>query len=191
MRVALCGDPAVGKSSIIHMVSTGSPEGELCNSNEVQINEEINLIDTDGQEDQDRIRSIALKDASAYILCYSTISPNSYNNVVSKWFPQVSRANAENRPLILVGTKSDLRNDKETLKRLESKHLAPITYEKGLCLQKEIGAQIYLETSSNDLESIEQLKKTIISIFDKNSSEKIKTLKKKEKSLKKVSCSLV
>jgi len=38
-----------------------------------------------------------------------------------------------------VGTKLDLRDEKETIEKLKDKKLAPITYPQGLALAKEIG----------------------------------------------------
>ena len=47
-----------------------------------------------------------------------------------------------------MGTKLDLRDDKETIEKLREKHLAPITYPEGLQMQKEIGAVKYCECSA-------------------------------------------
>lgn len=44
-----------------------------------------------------------------------------------------------NTPMILVGTKSDLRDDKDMIEKLKEKDLCPITYLEGLALTKEIG----------------------------------------------------
>lgn len=55
-----------------------------------------------------------------------------------QWFPEV-RHHCPSTPIILVGTKLDLRDDKETIEKLKEKKLAPITYPQGLALAKEIG----------------------------------------------------
>ena len=47
--------------------------------------------------------------------------------VLLQWYPEVSH-HCPNTPIILVGTKLDLRDDKETLEKLREKRLAPITY---------------------------------------------------------------
>lgn len=64
-----------------------------------------------------------------------------------QWFPEVSH-HCPNTPIILVGTKLDLREDKETIDKLKEKKLAPITYPQGLAMAKEIGAVKYLECSA-------------------------------------------
>jgi Ras-related C3 botulinum toxin substrate 1 len=38
-----------------------------------------------------------------------------------------------------VGTKLDLRDDKDTIEKLKEKKLTPITYPQGLAMAKEIG----------------------------------------------------
>jgi len=44
-----------------------------------------------------------------------------------QWFPEVSH-HCPSTPIVLVGTKLDLREDKETIDRLRDKKLSPITY---------------------------------------------------------------
>lgn len=58
--------------------------------------------------------------------------------VSSQWYPEV-RHHCPSTPIILVGTKLDLRDEKETIEKLKEKKLAPITYPQGLALAKEIG----------------------------------------------------
>ena len=64
-----------------------------------------------------------------------------------QWFPEVSH-HCPSTPIILVGTKLDLREDKETVEKLKEKRLSPITYPQGLAMAKEIGAVKYLECSA-------------------------------------------
>jgi len=51
-------------------------------------------------------------------------------------------------PIILVGTKVDLREDTGTVDKLASKKQVPITYEQGLQMVQEIGAVKYMECSA-------------------------------------------
>lgn len=57
-----------------------------------------------------------------------------------QWFPEV-RHHCPSTPIILVGTKLDLRDEKDTIEKLKEKKLAPITYPQGLALAKEIGIE--------------------------------------------------
>ena len=60
-------------------------------------------------------------------MCFSIVNPASFENVRAKWYPEV-RHHCPQVPIILVGTKLDLREDKETIDKLKEKRLAPITY---------------------------------------------------------------
>ena len=56
-----------------------------------------------------------------------------------QWYPEISH-HAPNIPIILVGTKLDLRDDPKTLNGLREKRMAPISYPQGIQRSKEIGA---------------------------------------------------
>ena len=62
-----------------------------------------------------------------FIICFSLVNPTSFENVRAKWYPEV-RHHCPNVPIILVGTKLDFREDRETIEKLKEKRLAPITY---------------------------------------------------------------
>lgn len=47
-------------------------------------------------------------------------------------------------PVILVGTKLDLKEDRNTIEKLREKNLSPITFSQGEALSREIGAVSYL-----------------------------------------------
>lgn len=51
-------------------------------------------------------------------------------------------------PIILVGTKLDLREDRATAEALRSKKMEPVSYEQALIVAKEIRAVKYLECSA-------------------------------------------
>ena len=51
-------------------------------------------------------------------------------------------------PFILVGTKLDLRNDPETVARLQQKRRMPVNSEDGMQLARELGAYKYIEISA-------------------------------------------
>lgn len=59
--------------------------------------------------------------------------------------------------IILVGTKSDLRQDQEMVQKLASKGISMIDMEKAQLRAKEIGAKEYLECSSLTQEGLKQV----------------------------------
>ncbi|CAH1759394.1 24411_t:CDS:2 [Entrophospora sp. SA101] len=107
----------------------------------------LGLWDTAGQEDYDRLRPLSYPQTDVFLICFSLVSPSSYENVKSKWYPEIMH-HTTNTPLILVGTKLDLREDKETIQKLKQKSQIPITYPQGLQMAKDIGAVRYLECSA-------------------------------------------
>ena len=64
-----------------------------------------------------------------------------------QWLPEVKH-HCPDTPILLVGTKLDLREDEVTVQRLKERKMSPITYTEGLKLQREIGAVKYVECSA-------------------------------------------
>lgn len=58
------------------------------------------------------------------LLAFISCSPSSFENVSSKWYPELKHHCPE-APIILVGTKIDLRDDRETLSALSEQGLSP------------------------------------------------------------------
>ena len=67
-------------------------------------------------------------------------------NHVFKWYPEVAHF-CEGTPLILVGTKIDLRKDDHTRRMLSAQGQEPVSTEQGASVAKEIGAK-YIECSA-------------------------------------------
>uniref|UniRef100_A0A915JLR8 Uncharacterized protein n=1 Tax=Romanomermis culicivorax TaxID=13658 RepID=A0A915JLR8_ROMCU len=107
----------------------------------------LGLWDTAGQEDYDRLRPLSYPQTDVFLICFSLVNPASFENVRAKWFPEVSH-HCRNTPIILVGTKSDLRDDKDTIERMKQRHISPIAFAQGLAMAKEIGAVKYVECSA-------------------------------------------
>ena len=135
----------------------------------------LGLWDTAGQEDYDRLRPLSYPQTDVFLLCFSIISPTSYENVVNKWHLELSH-HCPNVPIILVGTKSDLRNDKETISKLKGKDFVPITYEQGVDKAKQIKAVKYLECSATTQKGLNEVfqeaVKTVVSSTKKSKKPK-------------------
>lgn len=65
----------------------------------------------------------------------------------SQWWPEIGH-HAPNVPIILVGTKLDLREDNETINKLRERRMQPVSYPQGNQMAREIGATRYLECSA-------------------------------------------
>ena len=62
-----------------------------------------------------RLRPLSYPQTDVFLICFSLVSPASFENVRAKWFPEVSH-HCPNTPVILVGTKLDLRDDPVSLR---------------------------------------------------------------------------
>ncbi|KAJ1564677.1 Ras- protein ced-10, partial [Cladochytrium tenue] len=107
----------------------------------------LGLWDTAGQEDYDRLRPLSYPQTDVFLVCFSLVNMASFENVRAKWYPEISH-HSPNTPMILVGTKLDLREDRETVERLREKRMSPISYQTGTAMAREIGAVKYLECSA-------------------------------------------
>ncbi|KAJ1262204.1 hypothetical protein BS78_09G088800 [Paspalum vaginatum] len=115
----------------------------------------LGLWDTAGQEDYSRLRPLS----------YRGLIRASYENVLKKWMPELRRF-SPTVPVVLVGTKLDLREDRSYL--ADHASAAIITTEQGEELRKQIGAVAYIECSSKTQRTLycQELKKMTIAVFD-------------------------
>ena len=94
-----------------------------------------------------RLRPLSYPNTDIFLVCFSLVHPASFDNVKEKWYPEVAH-HCPNVPFILVGTKSDLRDDSITISELKNNKLEPITYPQGVRVAKDIKASKYLECSA-------------------------------------------
>ncbi|XP_038991481.1 rac-like GTP-binding protein RHO1 [Hibiscus syriacus] len=111
----------------------------------------IGLWDTAGQEDYNRLRPLSYRGADVFILAFSLISKASYENVAKKWIPELKHY-APGVPIVLVGTKLDLRDDEQFL--MDHPNAIPISAAQGEELKKQIGSSAYIECSSKTQQNV-------------------------------------
>ena len=64
-----------------------------------------------GQNDFDRIRIMSYNDVNCFIVCFSVVDSVSFDNIIARWIPELHH-HSPNTPIVLVGTKLDMREDK-------------------------------------------------------------------------------
>ena len=156
IKCVAVGDGAVGKTCLLISFTTNAFPSEYIPTvfdnycaNLVVDGKAVNLglWDTAGQEDYDRLRPLSYPQTDVFLICFSVVSASSFDNVSTKWVPEV-RHHCPSTPIILVGTKIDLRGDEDTIAKLSQKHKSPITEEEGKAKAAEVGAVKYLECSA-------------------------------------------
>ncbi|KAG7214114.1 hypothetical protein KM043_001472 [Ampulex compressa] len=156
IKVVLVGDGAVGKTSLVVSYSTNGFPGEYVptafDNYNVVVNVDgqplnVQLCDTAGQDDFDPLRSLCYPETDVFLVCFSVVCPSSYHSVETRWINEV-RKYCPTAPIILVGTKSDLRSDVRFVLQLARYGQAPITTAQGHQLAQRLGAVSYVETSA-------------------------------------------
>ncbi|KAG0287773.1 Rho GTPase, partial [Dissophora globulifera] len=87
---------------------------------------QLALWDTAGQEAYERLRPLSYTKAHVILIGYSVDTPDSLDNVTSKWIQEV-QVYCPDTPVILVGMKKDLRDEEQQRLQEERAQLATST----------------------------------------------------------------
>ncbi|CAO1414447.1 unnamed protein product [Diamesa tonsa] len=153
LKITTVGDGMVGKTCLLITYTQNEFPQEYvptvfdnhaCNIFVDNKDYSLTLWDTAGQEDYERLRPLSYPNTDCFLLCYSISSKTSFENVLSKWYPEI-RHFSPLVPIILVGTKSDLRvqNSEKYVTAIEGKSL-----------KKKIGAMAFVECSAKKKERL-------------------------------------
>ena len=102
----------------------------------------VNFFDTCGQEKYHSISLNQIKNAHGIILMYDVTQKNTFD-AISKWIEDIKKENEQNVPLILVGNKCDLKEEKV------------VTTDEGQKLAEKFGINFF-EVSNQDGTNVEE-----------------------------------
>ncbi|KAE9556163.1 hypothetical protein FO519_000651 [Halicephalobus sp. NKZ332] len=165
VKVVAIGDPACGKTSIFSVFSKSQfpdvylPtvfENYIANTKVHGKQIELALWDTAGHRDYDRLRPLSYPDTDVVLMCFSINSPVSLDEIRGRWIAEI-RHFCPRTPIVLVGTKKDLRHDPQTIADLTEEQKEPVKFEQGKAVAEQIGAFVYLECSAKTKEGIHEV----------------------------------
>ena len=161
IKCVVVGDGAVGKSCLLITYTTEAfpvdyiPTTFDNTSANIMVDGkpiQLGLWDTAGQDDYDRLRPLSYPQTDIFLVCYSVISKSSYDNIKTKWIPEIKHHNPDT-PFLLCGLKTDLRNDQDLIKQIGQ----PLSKSDGQKLAKEVGANGYVECSALTQEGLKNV----------------------------------
>ncbi|KAM9366866.1 ras homolog family member Ua [Symphorus nematophorus] len=170
VKCVLVGDGAVGKTSLVVSYTTNGYPTEYVPtafdnfSAVVAVDGQpvkLQLCDTAGQDEFDKLRPLCYTSADVFLLCFSVVSPASFQNVPEKWVPEIRR-HAPFAPLVLVGTQCDLREDVKVLIDLAKYRERPVDPADAQDCAMEVGAVTYIECSSLTQKNLKEVFDTAI-----------------------------
>ncbi|XP_052071697.1 ras-related C3 botulinum toxin substrate 2-like [Mytilus californianus] len=163
IKCVVVGDGDVGKTCLLMCYSTNTFNDDYLPTifdnykTTVKVNDiyvELGLWDTAGQEDFDRFRPLSYPQTDVVLVCFSLVHRTSFENVTDRWIPEI-RHHCPEIPVILVGTKLDIRQDGEPQK---SKHIYKnnntVSFSEGQSLANKVDAVKYLECSAKTQEGL-------------------------------------
>ncbi|XP_078494864.1 cell division control protein 42 homolog isoform X2 [Ciona intestinalis] len=160
LRCVVVGDGAVGKTSMLISYTKGGFPDEYVPTILDQYAATITvggtpyvleLIDTAGQEDYDRLRPLSYNKADVFLVCYSVVVPSSFTNIKETWIPELKQHSTK------VGTQTDLRDDPRVLQELHKKKQKPVNIESGQRRAAKLGAAAYKECSAVTMNGIKEV----------------------------------
>jgi len=169
LKLAILGDPAVGKTSLINKYITDSFRenyqptlGVNIVSKDMRI-EEINskirllLWDIAGQDKYELTRQNFFQGCVGALLVYDMTRYSTFEQITLKWLEDFKKFSRPDGIHILIGNKSDL---KDSIK---------VPYEEGKQLSQKIKAAEFIETSAKNGENVEEtFNNLVLHILRKN-----------------------
>lgn len=153
LKIVVVGDGTVGKTCLLSVLTSDEFNWEHIptifqnQQHEMKVNGtdyNLDLWDTAGQENFDRLRPLSYKDVDIYLVCFAVCNVDTFDNVAFKWMPELRNHKNGKETFILVGTKADMRQHAQS----SESGMTPITQAQIDTCVKEHGFFQYIETSA-------------------------------------------
>uniref|UniRef100_A0A2K6AZR5 Cell division control protein 42 homolog n=1 Tax=Macaca nemestrina TaxID=9545 RepID=A0A2K6AZR5_MACNE len=150
IKYVVVGDDAVSKTCLLISYTTNKFPSEYVPT--VFDNYAVNpytfgLFDTAEQEHYDRLLLLSYPQTDVYLVCFSVVSPPSFENAKEKWVPEITH-HCPKPPFLLAGTQTNLRDDPSTIEKLSKNKQKPVTPETAEKLVRDLKAVRYVECSA-------------------------------------------
>ncbi|CAL1531017.1 unnamed protein product [Lymnaea stagnalis] len=161
-RFVVVGDGLCGKTSMLDVLKTSTfcqyYRPTVIESRTAEIWVDDNLVDlvitdTSGQDENDKLRQTSYSGAHVALLCYSVNDRNSLENVVDKWRSELTE-HLTNVPVVLVGTKTDLRDEPSITRTPFMTRYVPVDSQEQWTVAERIGAAACVECSAFSADSV-------------------------------------
>lgn len=150
IKISLVGDSGVGKTSMLIAYTTnffpvGNPPAGFNSYTQNLLYEGsptlLELADTPGSEDHDRLRPLSYPDSDVAAIGFAIDRRSSFDAVSERWLPEI-RQHLPSVPWVLVGMKADLRDQSDMA------HAPEISSTEAAALAQALGAFAYIENSA-------------------------------------------
>jgi len=164
-KLVIVGDGACGKTSLLCSFALGEFPRDYQPTvfdnyvAEIRLDDkpvQLALWDTAGQEEYERLRPMSYSKSHVILIAFALDTPDSLENVQTKWIEEVRSICGPHIPVILVGCKADLR---PTAPYSNSPDNPPrwVTREQGERIAHAIGARAYKECSALKIEGVDEV----------------------------------
>jgi len=163
-KLVIVGDGACGKTSLLCSFALGEFPKEYHPTvfdnyvAEIRLDDkpvQLALWDTAGQEEYERLRPMSYSKSHVILIAFALDTPDSLENVTTKWIEEVRSICGPTIPVILVGCKADLRPSDPDINPGTW-----VTRERGQRVANAIGARAYKECSALKIEGVDDVFET-------------------------------
>lgn len=189
-KIVIVGDGNCGKTSLLTRFVRGEfPRAYIPTVFDTEVSSVtvdgrdvlLSLWDTAGQEAYERLRPLSYTDTDVVIIAYSIADRDTIANVVEKWYPEICYY-LPMVPILLVGTKLDLRPPLDEIDFKERQKSKFVSVDDGKNLAGYIKAEGFIECSALANVAVHDVFRT---------AAQLSLRKRKKRSKKKSPCTLL